>query len=347
MTFDLRYEYFERETDYNAIKNRNDLVTADPFTIEEDAMSFLNQDGYRASLEARFDLTPGVAAARARPSTSMRRTRTRPTATAPRPRCRCRRICRRTARTPRCFPAASASPRRGSKPGSARSICCRAASRALQWVIGAFYMDEESPVQVLRDNRNTVDFVQSNSTIITELSNTSASVFGQVDYRFADAWALDVGVRYSEDKQEYTRLAASGPAAAGLLPVHHGARVDETTGRVGLKYFAADDMMLYGTVSKGYKAGGVNLDPRLANYRAGNEPGGRARHQDDGRGRAPARQRRGVLFRLRGHPAVGADAGRHAAGAAAEHAQRRAGGDLWRGARADRPVRCGWGSTSA
>ena len=60
MTFDLRYEYFERETDYNAIKNRNDRVTSDPFTIEEDAISFLNQDGYRASVEARIDLTPGL-----------------------------------------------------------------------------------------------------------------------------------------------------------------------------------------------------------------------------------------------------------------------------------------------
>ena len=36
------------------------------------------------------------------------------------------------------------------------------------------------------------------------------------------------------------------------------------TGRFGLKYFAHDDVMVYGTVSKGYKAGGINLDPRLA-----------------------------------------------------------------------------------
>ena len=61
MTFDLRYEHFDRKTDYNAIKNRNDPVTSDPFTIEEDAISFLNQKGDRASLEARFDLTPGIA----------------------------------------------------------------------------------------------------------------------------------------------------------------------------------------------------------------------------------------------------------------------------------------------
>ena len=138
----------------------------------------------------------------------------------------------------------------------------------LQWVVGAFYLEEESPVPVLRDNRNTVDFVQSNSTHRSpKLANTSASVFGQVDYRFADV----VGARLSacatpKTSRRYTRIADSGAAAAGLLPLHHDARVDETTGRFGIKYFATDDVMVYGTVSKGYKAGGINLDPRLPDY---------------------------------------------------------------------------------
>ena len=137
---------------------------------------------------------------------------------------------------------------------------------AFQWVVGAFYLDEKSPVSVLRDNRNTVDFVQSNSSIITELSNTSASVFGQVDYRFADI----LGPRFRRSLLgRHPALHAprdSRTAASGLFPLHLGAGVDEVTGRFGLKYFAHEDMMVYGTVSKGYKAGGINLDPRLANY---------------------------------------------------------------------------------
>jgi iron complex outermembrane receptor protein len=119
---------------------------------------------------------------------------------------------------------------------------------------------------VLRDNRNTLDFVQSNSTILAEAVNTSASVFGQVEYRFADAWAVDVGLRYSDDKQEYTRFMLPGPPPPGCFPCTNVAESTETTGRLGLKYFASDDTLLYGTVSKGYKAGGVNLDPRLASY---------------------------------------------------------------------------------
>src|SRR5690606_13164150 len=136
----------------------------------------------------------------------------------------------------------------------------------LQWVVGAFYMQEDSPVSVLRDNRNTVDFVQSNSSIVTELENTSRSLFAQMDYRFATSWAVDLGVRYSEDEQEYTRLMIPGPPPPGCFPCTSRLESDEMTGRVGLKYFASDDVMVYATASKGYKAGGINLDPRLPNY---------------------------------------------------------------------------------
>jgi iron complex outermembrane recepter protein len=108
--------------------------------------------------------------------------------------------------------------------------------------------------------------VQSNSSIITELENKSTSVFGQVDWRFATSWALDVGVRYTEDEQSYTRTLIPGPPPPGCFPCTTDLESNETTGRFGLKYFASDDVMVYGTVSKGYKAGGINLDPRLPDY---------------------------------------------------------------------------------
>jgi iron complex outermembrane receptor protein len=91
-------------------------------------------------------------------------------------------------------------------------------------------------------------------------------VFGQVDYRLSEQWAVDVGLRHSEDKQEYTRFLIPGPPPPGCFPCTTDVDSNETTGRVGLKFYASDDVMLYGTVSRGYKAGGINLDPRLANY---------------------------------------------------------------------------------
>ena len=265
MTFDLRYEHFDRDTDYNAIKNRNDQVTSDPFTIEEDAISFLQQKADRVSLEARFDLSDSVAL---RALTSYLDAETRDQADGD--------------RTATALPVPPNRPTNGANtalfPGrvsfttqdlrtSVSEINLLSTGEgSVQWVVGAFYMDEESPVWVLRDNRNTVNFVQSNSSIITELNNTSTSVFGQVDWRFASSWALDVGLRYSEDEQTYRRDLIPGPPPPGCFPCTTAVKSDETTGRLGLQYFASDAVMIYTTVSKGYKAGGINLDPRLPNY---------------------------------------------------------------------------------
>ncbi|WP_206606250.1 TonB-dependent receptor [Steroidobacter cummioxidans] len=264
-TFDLRYEYFERETDNNAVKNRADLVTSDPFIIEEDALSFLNQKGYRASLEGRFDLPANTQLriltsyfdAETTDQADGDRTATAPAVPANLP--------TNTANT-NLFPGRVGFTHQELETFVTEVNFLSRGEGPLQWVVGGFYLDETSPVQVYRDNRSTVTYTQSNSTIDTELTNQSISAFGQVDYRFNEHWAVDVGLRHSEDKQEYTRLLIPGPPPPGCFPCTTEVDSNETTGRVGLKYFANDDLMVYGTVSRGYKAGGINLDPRLPNY---------------------------------------------------------------------------------
>jgi iron complex outermembrane receptor protein len=265
ITLDLRYEHFDRRSDYNAIKNRSDQVTSDAFTIEEDAVSFLNQKGDRASLEGRFQLSPGI---QLRALTSYLDAETSDqadgdrTATAlPVP----ANLPTNTANTT-LFPGRVSFTDQKLRTWVSELNLLSSGDGPAQWVVGGFYLDEESPVSVLRDNRNTVTFVQSNSSIVTKLSNRSASVFGQVDYRFAPSWAVDAGLRYSEDTQRYTRQAIPGPPPPGCFPCTSDVDSNEMTGRLGLKYFATDDVMLYGTYSKGYKAGGINLDPRQAPY---------------------------------------------------------------------------------
>lgn len=265
MTFDLRYEHFDRDTDYNAIKNRGDLVTSDPFTIEEDAISYLNQKGDRVSLEANFDLSSTLGLrfqtswfdAETIDQADGDRTATSPAVPGNLP---------TNGANTALYPGRVSWTSQELQTWVSEINLLSRGDGAVQWVVGAFYLEEESPVSVLRDNRNTVDFAQSNSSIITELENTSKSVFAQVDYRFATSWALDLGVRYSEDEQTYTRILIPGPPPPGCFPCTTELESDEVTGRLGLKYFASDDVMVYATASKGYKAGGINLDPRLPDY---------------------------------------------------------------------------------
>jgi iron complex outermembrane receptor protein len=265
MTFDLRYEHFDLQSDYNAVKNRRDTVTSDPFTIEEDAISFLNQKGYRASLEGRIDLTAGL---QLRALTSYLdadnvdqadgdRTNTALPVPANLP---------TNGANTAAFPGRVGFTSQSFRTSVSEVNLLSTGDSPLQWVAGVFYLDETTPTQVLRDNRNTRTLVQSNSTIDTVADNVSKSVFGQIDYKFNDQFTLDVGARYSEDTQDYKRNVIPGAAPPGCFPCTTTAESDETTGRVGLKYFATEDMMLYGTVSRGYKAGGNNLDPRLGAY---------------------------------------------------------------------------------
>lgn len=253
----LRYEYFDFDTDNNAVKNRVDAVSTDPFTIEEDGRSFLLQSGYRASGEIRVGLTDGI---EFRALTSFQDGFTKDqtdgdrTATAP----------------PRPPPTAvgRVSFARTDFETKVNEINLLSKGEGpLQWVVGAFALDEDVPVTLLRDNNNTRDFVSSTSTIVTLAKNTSYSGFGQVNYFFSDAFEALVGARYSEDEQKYNRITLPGPPPPpGTDTVGPPAKSNEVTGKVGFNFHYAPDSMAYVTASKGYKAGGVNLTLNAPNF---------------------------------------------------------------------------------
>lgn len=269
LTFDLRYEYFDLESDYNAVKNRFDFVNTDPFTIDENAISFLNQNGYRASVEGSWDITSGI---RLRAITSKMDADNEDQADGD----------RRSARLSPNPPQFSTGPARVGY--TEQSFDTRVTELNLlstgdskvQWVVGGFYMTETTPVYVARDTTsnagNPITFVTplASSRIIAEAENESVSGFGQIDIRFTDAFELDIGARYSEDTQDYMRFVvplppppAPPPATCPSFPCLGTAESDETTGRVAAKFYAEGDTMFYMSLARGYKAGGVNLHPDL------------------------------------------------------------------------------------
>jgi iron complex outermembrane recepter protein len=249
-TFNLRYENFNLETDNNAVKRRNDTVSADPFVIQEDARSFMNQSGYRLSGEARWDMNDWLAV-RYLISKQWGTTKDQTDGD------------RTTTALPRPLPPAPNNTNTG-RVSFARTEfdtmihevnLLSTDDGPLQWVVGAFYLDEDVPVDLLRDNTHTTEFVTTvrGSEIRTLAVNTSKSVFGQASYAFSPQWEAVAGLRYSEDEQVYTRFASAGGVGTT------SAQSDEVTGRLALNFRPVDDILLYGSASKGYKAGGVNL----------------------------------------------------------------------------------------
>lgn len=262
-TINLRGEYFDMQSDNNAVKRRGDTVSTDPFEIEEDARSFLNQRGYRLSGELNYELSSKVGArglvsyqdGYTHDQTDGDRTATALGVPANLP---------TSGANTRAFPGRVSFADTVFETFIAEVNLLSIDEGPLQWVVGGFLMDEDVPVTLLRDNRNTRDFVVSNSDIVTKAVNTSRSLFGQANYFLNDQFEVLLGARYSWDKQVYTRFAV--PGTGFTLPFVSQATSEKLTGKVGLNYHFGDNGMAYVSASRGYKAGGVNLTPNTPNF---------------------------------------------------------------------------------
>lgn len=276
LKFNLRGDVFDYKSDNIPVKNRGDLIPAlrnpaqppidprqtDPFVIREDGIAFLNQHGYRLSGELRYDISDAV---QVRGLTSWQWGTTKDQTdgdrgTAP--------------AVPAELPTNSANsalyPGRVSFGDTVFKTLINEVNLLsdgkgpFNWVVGAFMMDEDIPVSLLRDNRSQVDMITSNSSFITLAENTSYSLFGQANWFVTDNIELLAGARHSWDKQVYTRFVLPGPPMAS--PFVSEANSTAVTGKIGINYHLDSGTLLYLIASKGYKAGGVNLTPGTPNF---------------------------------------------------------------------------------
>ncbi len=104
--------------------------------------------------------------------------------------------------------------------------------------------------------------------------------FAHLDFAVGDKLNVITGLRYSvEKKQGSFRFLYFSPAANDpfrVLGVSPGPAYDKTitnkavSGTFGLQYRPVDDVMLYATYNRGFKAGGVNIDANAGGTRANN-----------------------------------------------------------------------------
>ena len=110
-------------------------------------------------------------------------------------------------------------------------------------------------------------------------NNKSWAVFFEGTYDITPALALTAGVRYTKDDREFVRtqtLLGGVPnptlVCPGGIPPGAGGRCeqsksfDEVTPRFILSYTFNDNVMAYGSWSKGYSSGGFNQDVRMRAY---------------------------------------------------------------------------------
>jgi iron complex outermembrane recepter protein len=109
------------------------------------------------------------------------------------------------------------------------------------------------------------------------ITDESKAAFAHFNYDLTDALALEVGVRYTDDKFDACIGSGAVPAYNGQKPANInesackqgdtsqivnsgevGLGSDEVTWNVGLNWQATDEIFLYGVYRHGYRAGGAN-----------------------------------------------------------------------------------------
>jgi iron complex outermembrane receptor protein len=134
-----------------------------------------------------------------------------------------------------------------------------AVDNRLDWLLGAFYMDEEGVSDIVL--RLSFKDAPSGfgSSRHNEYSNQSYAAFAQGTYRLGDRLSVVGGVRYSVDDKEDTVLNVNLKSGIPNLPTTtRDDSWDVVTYRVGLEYKLSDNVLSYGSYATGYKVGGWN-----------------------------------------------------------------------------------------
>jgi iron complex outermembrane receptor protein len=144
-----------------------------------------------------------------------------------------------------------------------------AAGRAVDWTLGAYYGHDYGHV-------NQYTFAGSQASLIfpglpggTELtsslgdsSDTSTALFGEAVWHLAQKLALTLGARYTHEQ-----VANDGYNTSGVQVLNYvdgSATFNNFSPRLTLQYAPTDLTNWYATVSRGFKAGGVEAQPVAA-----------------------------------------------------------------------------------
>ena len=110
------------------------------------------------------------------------------------------------------------------------------------WVAGIYYRDQD---QSLRR-----EYTFSSGDFDSRYDTKNLAAYGQMDLPFADAWTYVTGLRYEKRDWDYDDNVEGDSRSSD----------DESFwgGKVALEYRTVSGTLLYGLISRGYKAGGYN-----------------------------------------------------------------------------------------
>ena len=140
------------------------------------------------------------------------------------------------------------------------------------WIVGGFYNKSKSDASSEEftpgipeffgiDRPDNLEFIQ-----LTKEELEEKAVFGEIGYELTDRWQITVGGRYYDysvdDAVGFDLPLSNGdPTAINVQLATNAVSDDGFLFKVNTSYQVNDDVLVYGTVSEGYRIGGVNAVP--------------------------------------------------------------------------------------
>ena len=144
----------------------------------------------------------------------------------------------------------------------------------LSWIAGAYYFSEDTYAvrRVRLNGLGPGGIFALPDFLLDEWGESSTwAVFGNGTYALTDTFRLSAGVRYTEDERKGRKVTRSNFGQPFPPDIPNGAfpgvaKFDKVTWRAGLEWDAGEAVLVYATVSNGYKAGGFNLTSNGSPY---------------------------------------------------------------------------------
>lgn len=128
-------------------------------------------------------------------------------------------------------------------------------------VAGLYWFTGSAGGQVL-NNFFGLSFGDTQGTVDTD----SIALYGEFTWDFAPQWALTLGGRYTDEKKTadvfnigYTDATFTRPSGVVAADFEDSVTFKNFSPKIALDYKLSDEILLYGTASRGFKSGGFNI----------------------------------------------------------------------------------------
>jgi iron complex outermembrane receptor protein len=125
----------------------------------------------------------------------------------------------------------------------------------IDWVAGLYYISFDG-VDQRKLQRYRIGFTPFDTN--QQAGGHASAVYGDVNWRLSPSLRLNLGLRYTRDTKDGVSSSTSDLPFFVVDPPQTASQSwSATTGRIGLDWKLSPRTMLFGSVSTGYKAGGV------------------------------------------------------------------------------------------